>query len=357
MGVLIQDTTLREGQQTAFVSFSRAQKTELASMLSDFGVDFIDIMPSVSEKELQTNKELNAMGLRPNIISLCRTMRNDIDAAMKADAKWVGIFQGTSQIHLEKKLRISEEKSLEQIGDSITYALDHGLKVRFGLEDASRTSFEYLMQTCHVARDAKAARITLADTLGTMRPEKMKALVQKTVAEIGIPIDVHCHNDLGLALANSLAAYEGGASGIHTTINGCGERVGITRLAELVMALEILYGERLDVKKWMLVALSQKFAEISGMPVPAQMPIVGGNAFRHKSGIHTNALLKDKRSYELFEPSSVGHRRSYILGECTGKGLMKHISDNLRLGLADDEIRRELEKIKSKGKDLFEFRD
>ncbi len=357
MGVLIQDTTLREGQQTAFVSFSKAQKLELAQMLSDFGINFLDIMPSVSEKEFETNKQLNSMGLKPKVVSLCRTMREDVDTAMKADAEWVGLFLGTSQIHLESKNRLSEEKSLEIIGNTITYAKDHGLIVRFGLEDASRTSPDFLTRTCEVARDAKASRITLADTLGTMRPDLMKALVEKTAKEAKLPIDVHCHNDLGLALANSLAAIEGGATGVHTTINGCGERVGITRLAELVMALDILYGMKNDFKKEMLLPLSEKFAEISGMPTPPQMPVVGKSAFRHKSGIHTNALLRDKRSYELFDPGSVGSSRSYVLGECTGRGLMRHVSESLGLGLDDEAIIRELKKIKSKGKDLLEFCD
>ena len=357
MGLLIQDTTLREGQQTAFVSLSRAHKLELASMLSDFGVNFIDVMPAVSDNELSLNKELNSMGLRPQVISLCRVMRPDIDAALKADAKWAGLFLGTSQIHMEKKLGIDRERSLAMIEDSILYAKDHGLTVRFGLEDASRTSPDFLMQTCLLARDLKATRLTLADTLGTMRPDRMKALVQSVVSETGLGIDVHCHNDLGLALANSLAAIEGGATGVHTTINGCGERVGITRLAELVMALEMLYGERLDVKKEMLVPLSEKFAQISGMPVPPQLPVVGRSAFRHKSGIHTSALLKDKRSYELFEPGSVGNRRSYVVGGFMGKSLMRHISESLQLGLTEDGIQRELKKLKSKGNDVFEFSD
>ncbi|HSB46562.1 MAG TPA: hypothetical protein VLD37_01000 [Candidatus Bilamarchaeum sp.] len=357
MALMIQDTTLREGQQTAFVSFTREQKLELAAMLSDFGVDFIDIMPAASPREQAMNKELNGMGLRPNVVSLCRTMKEDIDKAIEADAKWVGVFQGTSQIHLESKLRMDEDASIRKIEEAVSYAASRGLKARFGLEDASRTSYDYLIRTCRAARDAGACRITLADTLGAMRPDRMKELVAKVKAEAGLPIDVHCHNDLGLALANSLAAYEAGASCVHTTINGCGERVGIVKLAELVMAMEILYGERLNVKKEMLYALSEKFSEFSGIPTCPLMPVVGKNAFRHKSGIHTAALLRDKRTYELFEPQSVGNRRRYILGEYTGKALMKHLSDSLHMNLSDEQIQRELRKIKGKGGDIFDFRD
>ena len=357
MSVMIQDTTLREGSQSAFVSFSREQKLDLAQSLSDFGVDFLDIMPVASAREQGINKELNGMGLKLNVVSLCRSLREDIDRAMEADAGWVGIFQGTSQIHLESKHRMGEEESLRKIGDAITYAHDHGLKVRFGLEDASRTGYDFLRKTCLAAREAKACRITLADTLGAMRPERMKELVAKVKAEVGLPIDVHCHNDLGLALANSLAAYEAGASCIHTTINGCGERVGIVRMAELVMALEVLYGVKLKVKKEMLHSLSEKFSKYAGIPTCPFMPVVGRNAFRHKSGIHTAALLRDKRTYELFEPESVGNRRNYIFGEYTGKALLKHLSDNLHLGLDEQGIARELRKIKRKGGDLFEFGD
>jgi isopropylmalate/homocitrate/citramalate synthase len=357
MALMIQDTTLREGQQTAFVSFTRREKLELAGMLSDFGVDFIDMMPVANRTELEINRELNNMGLRPSIVSLCRTLRGDIDKALEADAKWAGIFQGTSPILLASKLRVDEEKSLDMIRDSVSYARELGLKVRFGLEDASRTPYGYLRDTCLAAKEAGACRLTLADTLGTMRPGRMKELVAKIIAEAGLPVDVHCHNDLGLALANSLAAYEAGASCVHTTINGCGERVGIVRLAELVMALEILYGEKLPVKKEMLVALSEKFSEFSGIPTCPFMPVVGKNAFRHKSGIHTSALLRDKTAYELFEPESVGNRRSYILGGYTGKALLKHLTDKLQMGLGEEELKRELEKIKQKGGDLFEFSD
>jgi isopropylmalate/homocitrate/citramalate synthase len=235
--------------------------------------------------------------------------------------------------------------------------VDHGLNVRFGLEDASRTSYDYVRRTCLAAKEAKACRVTMADTLGAMRPDRMKELVTKIKAEVGLPIDVHCHNDLGMALANSLAAYEAGASCVHTTINGCGERVGIVRLAELVMAMEILYGEKLNVKKEMLVELSEKFSEFSGIPTCPLTPVVGKNAFRHKSGIHTAALLRDKKTYELFEPGSVGNKRHYVLGPYTGKSLLKHISESLHMGLSEEEIARELAKIKRKEGDLLDFRD
>jgi 2-isopropylmalate synthase len=357
MTVLIQDTTLREGQQTAFVNLNQKQKIELASMLSDFGVNFIDMMPVASPKEMETNKELNNMGLKANVISLCRTMNSDIDVALKADAKWIAVFQGTSQIHREAKLRVGEEESLKKISDAVQYAHDHGVNVKFGLEDASRTSYDYVLKSCQAAKESKVDRVSVADSIGTMRPDKMKELVSSVKRDIGLPVDVHCHNDLGLALANSLAAYEAGASVIHATVNGCGERVGIVRLPELVMALELLYGANLGVKKEMLVDISKKFADFSGIPVPKQMPIVGEYAFKHKSGIHTSALLRNKKTYEFFDPESVGSKRSYVLGDFSGKALIKHLSSSLSLGLDDDGACRELKKLKRKGKDILEFSD
>lgn len=357
MTVLIQDSTLREGQQTPFVNLTVKQKVSLASMLSDFGVHFMDVFTAASEGEREVTRQLNDMGLKTEIVSLSRALERDIDAALECNSKWVGIFQPTSPIQLDAKMRINEEQCLKNIESAIDYGVSHGAKVRFGLEDASRTSYDFVKATCKLAESCKAKRVTLADTVGAMRPDQMKELVSKIHSEVSIPVDVHCHNDMGLALANALAAYEAGASCIHATINGAGERAGIVRLAELVVALEVLYDEKLDVKKEMLTQLSETFSEYAGIPMNPLMPVVGKNAFKHKSGIHVSALLRNKESYEIIDPTSVGNRRSFVLGEYSGKAMMKHLSDKLGLGLNDEQIAREMLKIKRKSGDILEFCD
>jgi 2-isopropylmalate synthase len=357
MSLLILDTTLREGEQVASVSLTREQKLSLAQMLSDFGVDFIEISPLVSEEQKAIAREMNSAGLKPAVVSHVRAKKEDIDLALSCDSSWVGLFQSTSQIQLESKLKISEEEALSRATEAITYAKEYGLKVRFTCEDASRTSLPFLKKMCTSAEAAKADRISIPDTVGAMSPQKMGALIREVHSAVSTPLDVHCHNDLGLALANSLAAYEAGATCVHTSINGVGERTGIVRLAELVVAIELLYGEKPGVKKEMLTLLSRTFSEYTQTPESPYMPIVGTNAFRHKGGTHLSAVLRNKETYEIIPPESVGNKRSFVLGEYSGRSMMRHLSDSLGMNLSEEQLEREMRKIKKKKGDLLEFGD
>jgi isopropylmalate/homocitrate/citramalate synthase len=357
MSLLILDTTLREGEQVASVSLTQEQKLSLAYMLSDFGVDFIEISPLVSAAQQEVARQMNSAGIKPAVVSHVRAKEGDIDLALKCDSSWVGLFLSTSQIQLESKLRISEEEAVSRATGAISYAKEHGLKVRFTCEDASRTSPDFLKRMCAAAESAKADRISIPDTVGAMNPQGMGELIKEVRSAVSTPLDVHCHNDLGLALANSLAAFEAGATCIHTSINGVGERTGIVRLAELVIAAELLYGEKPRVKKEMLTSLSRTFSEYTNTPESPYMPIVGANAFRHKGGTHLSAVLRNEGTYEIIPPESVGNRRSFVLGEYSGRGMMKHLSDSLGMNLSEEQLEREMRKIKRKKGDLLEFGD
>ncbi|HLD59824.1 MAG TPA: hypothetical protein VI912_02445 [Candidatus Bilamarchaeaceae archaeon] len=353
--MLILDTTLREGEQAASISLDVEQKLSLAQMLSDFGVNFIEISPIVSDEQFHVTKELNAAGLKPSIVSHLRAKKEDIDVALKCDSQWVALFLSSSAIQMETKLQITPDVAIKRARETISYAKDHGLKVRFTCEDSSRTDIEFLKEICKAAEEARVDRISLPDTVGGMIPSRMKNLVQEIGSAVSTPLDVHCHNDLGLALANSLAAYEAGATCVHTTINGVGERAGIVRLAELVVAAEVCYNLKLPVKREMLTKLSRVFSTYTNTTTDPFMPLVGVNAFRHKGGTHLSAVLKNEKTYELISPESVGNRRTFVLGEYSGKGIMKYLADNLGMELNEEQLARELRKIKQKKGDLVEF--
>lgn len=353
--LLILDSTLREGEQAASIILRKEQKIALAKELSEFGVNFIEISPIVSSEQKEIAKELNSMELNAEIISHLRARPQDIDIALECNSTWVALFLSTSEIHLQSKLKINKEIALERATKAINYAKDHGLKVRFTCEDSSRTDIEYLKKMCSAVSDAKVDRISITDTIGSLNPKRTRELIGEIKSITTTPLDAHLHNDLGLALANALSAYEAGVSCIHTTINGVGERIGIVKLAELVVALEYFYGEKVSVKKEMLTKLSEMFSNYSNSTLDPFSPIVGKNAFRHKGGTHLPAMIRNNQSYEVINPKSVGNKRSFVLGEYSGKGLMKYLSTNLGMDLTDEQIAREIVKIKQKKGDMFEF--
>ncbi|VVC03083.1 (R)-citramalate synthase CimA [Candidatus Burarchaeum australiense] len=353
--VLILDSTLREGEQAPDVRLTNSQRLQLAQALDDFGVNFIEVSTIVSEEHRELTRELVGMGLRANIVSHLRASTADIDMALQCDARWVALFLSTSDVHLESKLRMSKEQALELVGKTVGYAKEHGLKVRLTCEDAGRTGPDYLYAMCKAAQDAGVDRISVPDTIGSMTPARMGELVRGVRERVSVPLDLHCHNDLGLALANALAGLEAGASCVHTTINGVGERCGIVSLAEIVMALRVLYGTELPVHTEQLVRLSQMLSAFTGIATDEFKPVVGENAFRHKGGTHLAAVLKNSATYETFAPESVGNKRRLVLGEYSGKNVVKFLSDALGMELDEAGVQKAIRRLKEKNGDLFEF--
>ena len=353
--ILILDTTLREGEQAPDVRFSNEQRLRLAQELDDFGVNFIEVSPIVSAEHRQLVKELNGMGLNANVVAHLRASIADIDVARQCDAKWVALFLSTSDVHLENKLKMTREKALGLVEETIAYAKTHGLKVRFTCEDAGRTGTDYLHDVCRAAERAGVDRISVPDTVGMMTPARMGEMIRGVRGATKVPLDMHCHNDLGMALANALAGLEAGASCVHTTINGAGERCGIVSLAEAVMALKVLYGAEMDVRSEKLVQLSQMFSAFTGIATDEFKPVVGENAFRHKGGTHLAAMLNSTKSYEGFSPESVGNKRRMVLGEYSGKNVVKFLSETLGMEMDEAGVQRAMKRLKEKKGDLFEF--
>ena len=317
--ITILDSTLREGEQHPGVSFTVKQRIQIAWELDYFGVDQIEISPIISPDHAEATKTIIKQGLKADIVAHGRALKEDIDVSRKCDASWVAAYLGISDIHLKDKLRISREQAMDRAVKTVEYAKSHGLKIRFTVEDGSRADPEYLISVCKAIEDAGVDRISLPDTVGTLRPIGMYNFVKMVRSEIKTPLDVHVHNDIGFALANAFAGCDAGADQIHTTIDGIGERTGIPSLAETAVALTHLYQSENDFRLDMLVDLSRLIAQYTNIQPYDSKPLVGSSAFKHKAGTHLAAVLNNTAAYEPIHPRIVGNRRRIVFGELAGK--------------------------------------
>jgi isopropylmalate/homocitrate/citramalate synthase len=320
--IKILDSTLREGEQHPGVSFSNKQRIQIAWMLDSFGVNQIEISPVVSLDHQNATKIILKQGLKADIVAHVRAIKSDVDVAIDCDAAWIATYLGISDIHLSSKLRISREEAKIRALDIADYIKSHGLKSRFTMEDASRTEPEFLMDMCKEMNKRGIERISIPDTVGIMRPRGMYnivKLVHDGIDNSKTSIDVHCHNDVGLALSNALSGCDAGADQIHTTIDGLGERTGIPSLAETSVALTLLYKSTNDFRLHMLMDLSKTVSEYTKIPVHESKPLVGDSSYKHKAGTHLAAILRNPSAYEIIEPKIVGNRRKIIFGELSGK--------------------------------------
>ena len=336
--ITILDSTLREGEQHPGVSFSTKQRIQIAWMLDSFGVDQIEISPVISEDHFVSTKTILKQGLRADILAHVRATKSDVDTAIGCGATWVATYMGISDIHLAAKLKITKEEAKIRALEVADYIKAHGLKARFTMEDASRTEPKFLIEMCKEMNMRGIERISIPDTVGIMRPRGMYNLVKMVYDNIDSSrssLDVHCHNDVGLALANGLAGCEAGANQIHTTIDGFGERTGIPTLAETAVALTLIYKSNNRLRLHMLKDLSRTVSQYTNLGIPESKPIVGDSAYKHKAGTHLAAILKNPSAYEILEPKLVGNRRKIVFGELAGKNGAAYLLS--LLGLETDE--------------------
>jgi isopropylmalate/homocitrate/citramalate synthase len=320
--IRILDSTLREGEQHPGVSFTIKQRIQIAWMLDSFGVDQIEISPVVSPDHAEATKTIIKQGLRADIVAHTRAIKSDVDIAIDCGATWVATYMGISDIHLSAKLKITREEAKIRALEVADYIKEHGLKSRFTMEDASRTEPAFLIEMCKEMNRRGIERISIPDTVGIMRPRGMYNLVKMvydTIDKSKTSLDVHCHNDIGLALANALSGCEAGADQIHTTIDGFGERTGIPSLSEAAVALTLVYKSNNDLRLHMLRDLSKTISEYVSLPIPESKPVVGDSAYKHKAGTHLAAILRNPAAYEIIEPKLVGNRRKIVFGELAGK--------------------------------------
>ncbi len=356
--VEILDTTLREGEQTPYVNFTIDEKIHIAKLLDNVGVDMIEAGdPSVSPNVAKAIERIASLGLGAEVVAHSIASRSGIDRAKACGANRVAIFYATSKIHLDAKLHKTQEEATTIITEHIAYARSLGLKVRYTPEDATRTDFEFLVCVCNAAIEAGADRISFADTLGIMQPhvfyERVHALRERLLP---CKIDLHCHDDYGLSLANAMAGIRAGANCIHTTVNGLGERTGIPDLAETVVAFHNLEGvEKYNIQP--LMELSAYLEGVSGFFMAPNKPITGQNAFSHKSGVHTNGILKDPRTYEPFDPALLGRERKIIIDKYTGKSAVQSRLDEYGIEVSNAELEVIVSRIKNIGDDRKQLFD
>ena len=318
--IKINDTTLRDGEQTPGVVFSDEEKLEIARMLDEVGVQQIEAgTPAMSDGETNAVKSIAKEGLDASIMAWSRAVKEDIDAVLDTDADAIAISIATSDIHLQYKLKMTREEVLERAVSMVEYAKSHGLYISLNSEDATRTNLAFLKEFAEKGKEAGADRIRICDTLGVLIPASSRFLTKRIIDETKIPVEIHTHNDYGLAVANALAAFEAGAEWASTTVNGLGERAGNSSLEGVVMSLIKLYNLELPFKVDRIYKLSRFVGDASGIPVPLGRSVVGKHMFTHESGVHVDGVLKYPYTYESFMPDEIGASRRIIIGKHSGK--------------------------------------
>jgi D-citramalate synthase len=344
------DTTLRDGEQTPGVSLTPESKLRIAKQLDELGVDVIEAgFASVSQGEMEAIKAIAREGFKAEICSCSRGIRSDIDAVVESEADSIHLVIPTSNLHLQYKLRKTREEILKIVEDCVQYAKNHGLIVELSAEDATRTDLQFLKDVFNVGVSVGADRICVCDTVGILTPERAyKFFSEIREAFPNIPISVHCHNDFGMAVANSIAALRAGAKQVHATINGLGERAGNASLEEIVAALKVLYGLETNIKTELLYSTSRLVARLTGIFPQPNKAVVGENAFSHESGIHSHGVLSHPSTYEPMPPELVGARRRMVVGKHAGTHGIEAALE--QMGLQPNP--KQLEEIFSRVKEL-----
>jgi len=350
--VRIFDTTLRDGEQTAGVSLSLEQKLLIAAQLDKLSVDIIEAgFPIASAGEKEAVSEIVRLGLNLQVCGLSRVIQADIDACLDCGVGMVHTFVSTSDVQRIHTIGKSREEVVELAVDAVEYIKDHGATCMFSSMDATRTDMDYLTTIHQAVEQAGCDVINVPDTVGVMVPSAMHRLIKEIRETVAVPLDVHCHNDYGLAIANSTAAVEAGASQVQVTINGLGERAGNASLAETVMILHTIYGAQTNIHTEYLLETSRMVEQYAGVRVSRLMPIVGENAFAHESGIHTHGVLKCTDTFEpgVMTPEMVGHKRRIVLGKHAGKHAVQQAIESVGFAVSDDQLAEVLSRIKELG--------
>jgi len=341
--ICIVDTTCRDGEQMPGVSFTMDEKLEIARKLERLGVEQLETFATYNDSDKECSKRLKTLAKKMSIMGWNRMVKKDVQDSIAHGVDAVSISTDTSDIALAHKLKITRKEQISKLVDCVSDAKSHGVYVCFNAGDATRTSIDYLVEFAAAGKAAGGDRFRICDTIGVLTPATSKMMIHDVMSQVDIDIEFHAHNDFGLAVANSLAACEAAAQftkrklWVSTTVNGLGERAGNVPIEVFVMNLNKHYG----VEKYRtehILPLCRHVEKASGLLIPLNYPVVGGNMFTHKSGIHVDGVLKNPRLYEAFDPAKLGMQRTIALGKHSGKASIKHKLDQLGLTASADEI-------------------
>ena len=345
--IKIVDTTLRDGEQTAGVAFANHEKVTIAQTLSDMGIDQLEVgIPTMGGDEKATIKAICKRDLKASIMAWNRAVISDIEQSIDCGVDAVAISLSVSDIHIQHKLKKSREWVLENMYNAVTYAKKNGLYISVNGEDSSRADINFLIEFINLAKEAGADRFRYCDTVGVMEPFTLRDTIEKIYKVTNFDIEMHTHNDFGMATANAIAGIVGGANHIGVTVNGLGERAGNAALEEVIMALKFVYGYETNIDTTRFREISKYVSQASGRELPIWKAIVGTNMFRHESGIHADGALKDPKNYEAFDPSEVGLERQIVIGKHSGKAAIINKFREYEIELSNEDAESMLELVR-----------
>jgi homocitrate synthase NifV len=322
------DTTLRDGEQAAGVVFSPDEKREIVRQLAQAGVEQVEVgIPAMGEEERSVIRSIVEMGLPVQLSAWNRALKEDIDASLQTGVNWVHLTIPTSDLQMKAKMNMNRQEIVSMIRRAVAYAQKFDLGVSVGFEDASRAYTPYLTELVLMLHSDGVRRFRYADTVSVLQPVTMRERIKSLLDECpeDVELEVHCHNDFGMATANTLAALEAGAMWASTTVTGIGERAGNASMEEVALGWRHLYGGRIGVDTFRFKELAETVSCAAGRPLPPAKPIVGTMVFTHESGIHVDGMLKNRETYQSFDPVEVGAEHRYVVGKHSGWKTVAHI--------------------------------